>query len=156
MENKIVDMTKFGTVLERRGGQGIILVNGKEIAIEDDFVFSYDIANPSASLLDAVEKGEVKREDYLLDVRKIIFACDGSFLDALLSSIDDSCFPREDEFVIPGVLTHVLDYVREAGRVIVWSEDTQGSGDEKTICLNPYYKGKDDEYRAMKKLLLID
>lgn len=157
MESNIICSSQYGTVLERESGQGKISVNGEEIAIEDDFIFSYDITSPSPSLLLAIEKGNVTREDYLLDIRKIILSLDSfDYVMALANSIDLSFPPREDEFIIPGVVSIVLDSLKKNNVSVSFDEDLVSKLDDTLICFNSYHKGKDDEYQALKKLHLID
>ena len=74
---KCLEKTKYGDVYSNNGKAGVVYVNGVQVAIEDNFLFSYNITNISAAIKKALnrERTNVGRTAYSDSVKKILVQC---------------------------------------------------------------------------------
>jgi hypothetical protein len=74
--DKVLETTPFGQVLRRRTRSGRIYVNGLRVAEEANYLFSYNITSPTASLRRALnrERTNVGRTAYTDRVKAILLA----------------------------------------------------------------------------------
>lgn len=74
---KLLDDTTFGQVYQKRNSKGEIFVNGIKVAEEENFLFSYNIASPNATLKKAInrERVNVGRGAYSDRVKDILLKC---------------------------------------------------------------------------------
>ena len=74
---KCLEKTKYGDVYSRNGNAGIIYVNGVQVAIEENFLFSYNITNINAAIKKALnrERTNVGRTAYANSVKQILVQC---------------------------------------------------------------------------------
>jgi hypothetical protein len=84
--------TPYGSVLQPkdRKARARIYVNGLRVAEEDNFLFSYDITSPTATLRRALnrERSNVGRGAYTDRVKAILLACDQKeVIDALVADL---------------------------------------------------------------------
>ncbi len=77
----LLERTTYGEVLERPGGRknaARIYVNGLRVAVEDNFLFSYNITSPTKLMLRALnrERINVGRTAYSERVKDVLLACE--------------------------------------------------------------------------------
>ncbi len=74
---KILETTKAGEVVEKKGSSGNIYINGVKVAEEPNFLFSYNITLLTAPIKKALnrERTNVGRGAYTDSVKKILLAC---------------------------------------------------------------------------------
>lgn len=84
----IIEKTKYGSVLQKEGGQGKIYINGVLVATEDNFLFSYNITLLNASIKKAInrERTNVGRTAYANTVKSILLECQSEAIGNALSS----------------------------------------------------------------------
>ncbi|MDN7247091.1 ATP-binding protein [Planococcus shenhongbingii] len=77
--DKLIEETKYGSIYEKKGTKSKIYVNGLCVAEEDNFLFSYNITNPTSKLLKALnrERTNVGRSAYSDRLKAILLACRG-------------------------------------------------------------------------------
>lgn len=75
--SKCLESTKYGDVYSNNGKAGIVYVNGVQVAIEENFLFSYNITNINAAIKKALnrERSNVGRTAYADSVKKILVQC---------------------------------------------------------------------------------
>jgi hypothetical protein len=73
---RVVERTRQGQVVERKGKSGSIYINGVKVAEEENFLFSYNITVLNASIKKALnrERTNVGRSAYTDSVKKILLA----------------------------------------------------------------------------------
>ena len=86
-QDKALEETSVGTVLQRTDKSAYIYVNGLRVAEEPDFLFSYNITSTSAALRKALnrERSNVGRTAYTDRVKAILLACQSSEVANLLT-----------------------------------------------------------------------
>lgn len=74
---QILEITKAGDVVNKVGSVGKIYINGVKVAEEDNFLFSYNITQPTAAIKKALnrERTNVGRTAYTDSVKKILLGC---------------------------------------------------------------------------------
>ncbi len=74
---KVVEETKHGAVLERKGSSARIYVNGVRVAEEENFLYSYNITSLTKAIRKALnrERTNVGRTAYTGRVKSILLAC---------------------------------------------------------------------------------
>jgi len=74
---RCLEKTKYGDVYSRNGSAGIVYVNGVQVAIEENFLFSYNITNINAAIRKALnrERTNVGRTAYANSVKQILVQC---------------------------------------------------------------------------------
>ncbi len=74
---QILEITKAGDVVNKVGSVGKIYINGVKVAEEDNFLFSYNITQPTAAIKKALnrERTNVGRTAYTDSVKKILLSC---------------------------------------------------------------------------------
>ena len=80
-EDVLLERTTYGEVLERSAGRknaARIYVNGLRVAVEDNFLFSYNITSPTKLMLRALnrERSNVGRSAYTERVKDVLLACE--------------------------------------------------------------------------------
>ncbi len=73
---QIIETTKQGQVVKKKGKHGNIYINGVKVAEEDNFLFSYNITVMNAAIKKALnrERTNVGRSAYTDSVKKILLA----------------------------------------------------------------------------------
>ncbi len=73
---EILETTKKGQVIKRRGASGNIYINGVKVAEEENFLFSYNITTLSAPIRKALnrERTNVGRSAYTDSIKKILLS----------------------------------------------------------------------------------
>lgn len=74
---QILETTKSGEVVHKVGKVGKIYINGVKVAEEENFLFSYNITQPTAAIKRALnrERNNVGRTAYTDSVKKILLGC---------------------------------------------------------------------------------
>jgi hypothetical protein len=74
---QILETTKAGDVVNKVGSVGKIYINGVKVAEEENFLFSYNITQPTAAIKKALnrERTNVGRTAYTDSVKKILLGC---------------------------------------------------------------------------------
>ncbi len=74
---RVIEDTKFGDVLEKKGETARIYVNGVRVAEEENFLFSYNITSLTSSIRKAMnrERTNVGRSAYSDRVKSMLLAC---------------------------------------------------------------------------------
>ncbi len=77
MDEPMIESTKYGSVLRKSGSPGKIYINGVLVAIEENFLFSYNITLLNASIKKAInrERTNVGRTAYANTVKLILLEC---------------------------------------------------------------------------------
>lgn len=75
---ELIESTDFGEVYEKSGEEANIYVTGLRVAVEPDFMFSYNITNTTKRIRDALnrERSNVGRSAYTPRVKKILQRCE--------------------------------------------------------------------------------
>jgi len=73
---EIIDTTRKGQVVKRRGSHGNIYINGVKVAEEENFLFSYNITTLSAPIKKALnrERSNVGRSAYTDSIKRILLS----------------------------------------------------------------------------------
>jgi hypothetical protein len=84
---KIIERSKFGEIVKKKGKSANIYINGAKVAEEENFLFSYNITSISASIKKALnrERTNVGRTAYTDSVKKILLACSSPEVAKLLA-----------------------------------------------------------------------
>lgn len=74
---QVLEITKAGDVVNKVGSIGKIYINGVKVAEEENFLFSYNITQPTAAIKKALnrERTNVGRTAYTDSVKKILLGC---------------------------------------------------------------------------------
>jgi len=74
---KVVEDTRYGQVLERKGETARIYINGVRVAEEDNFLFSYNITSLTSAIRKALnrERSNVGRTAYADRVKSVLLEC---------------------------------------------------------------------------------
>lgn len=74
---KLLEKTKYGEVYFANNSVGFVYVNGVQVAIEENFLFSYNITNINVAIKKALnrERSNVGRTAYAESIRKILTQC---------------------------------------------------------------------------------
>lgn len=74
---RVIESSKQGQVVNKKGENGNIYINGVKVAEEENFLFSYNITVLNASIKKALnrERTNVGRSAYTESVKKILLAC---------------------------------------------------------------------------------
>ena len=85
---KVIEKTKNGEVLQQTGNQANIYINGVLVAVEDNFLFSYNITNLTATIKKAInrERTNVGRTAYANSIKAILLECESEEIGNSLSS----------------------------------------------------------------------
>jgi hypothetical protein len=88
--DEVLEQTRYGVVLRKKGERARIYVNGLCVAEEEKFLFSYNITSLTTTLRKALnrERTNVGRSAYTDRVKAILMECSGSSVaDALASDL---------------------------------------------------------------------
>ena len=85
---RVIERTKYGEVLQKLRGPGNIYINGVLVAVEDNFLFSYNITLLSAAIKKAInrERSNVGRTAYANSVKSILLDCSSEEIGNALSA----------------------------------------------------------------------
>ncbi len=118
----IIENTKYGSVLQKEGGQGKIYINGILVATEDNFLFSYNITLLNASIRKAInrERTNVGRSAYTNTVKSILLDCQSEAIgNALSSDLSQYSYgSNHDELKWIDVQEHAAKLLNEYKKVV--------------------------------------
>ncbi len=85
---RVIEKTKYGDVLQKVNSQGNIYINGVLVAVEDNFLFSYNITLLNAAIKKAInrERTNVGRTAYANTVKQILLECGSEEIGIALSN----------------------------------------------------------------------
>jgi len=74
---KVIESTRYGEVLEKKGRTANIYINGVKVAEEENFLFSYNITSLTSAIKKALnrERTNVGRSAYSDRVKQILLSC---------------------------------------------------------------------------------
>lgn len=74
---RIIEVTKYGEVLEKKENAGRIYINGIKVAEEGNFLFTYNITSLNSKIRKALnrERTNVGRDAYVNRAKSILLAC---------------------------------------------------------------------------------
>ena len=130
----VIETTRLGSVLKKSGTQGKIYINGVLVAVEENFLFSYNITFINAQLRKAInrERTNVGRTAYSGIVRQMLLECDTEAIGRELS--DDlsrySYGNSHDELKWIDVQNHAAKILNKYQRVVFVTSDEIQKGND--------------------------
>jgi hypothetical protein len=84
---KVIESTKFGQIVERKGDTSNIYINGVKVAEEKEFLFSYNITVINAAIKKSLnrERNNVGRTAYTDTIKKILLSSQSKIVAELLA-----------------------------------------------------------------------
>lgn len=128
-----LDETAFGEVYRKRNGKSEIFVNGTKVAEEENFLFSYNITSPNATLKKAInrERVNVGRGAYSDRVKDILLKCTSeAVVNEFVQNLDRlSGGEQSDELRWKDVQVHFLQSLSKTDDVVfVTAEQVEEMG----------------------------
>ena len=123
----VIETTRLGSVLKKSGTQGKIYINGVLVAVEENFLFSYNIVFINTQLRKAInrERTNVGRTAYAGIVRLILLECESEEIGKELSD-DLSRFSygnSHDELKWIDVQNHAAKILNKYKKVVFVTSD---------------------------------
>lgn len=121
-DSTLLEKTPYGEVYSRSADSAHIYVNGVQVAIEENFLFSYNITNINAQIKKALnrERSNVGRTAYSNSIKKILTQCTGNVV--LYELVDDlsnvMLGTNKDESSWLDVSTHAAKTLDKQGDVV--------------------------------------
>lgn len=120
---RLLDTTRFGQIINRSIGPGAIYINGVKVAEEANFLFSYNVTLLSAAIKKAInrERSHVGRTAYTDSVKKILLGSTNDYVARKLSD-DISRFQdgtMHDELAWVDVQEHAVRILNVHGKVML-------------------------------------
>ena len=119
---KLLESTKYGQVYSCNNADPIIYINGVKVAVEENFLFSYNITNINAQIKRALnrERTNVGRTAYSETVKNILRQCKSdSVLLALTDDLKNTMSgTNKDESGWVDVATYAAKTLNENGNVV--------------------------------------
>lgn len=119
---KIIENTKQGEVVEKKGKFGKIYINGVKVAEEERFLFSYNITVLNASIKKALnrERANVGRSAYTDSVKKILLASQSKEVAETLAKdlTNINMGTAHDELTWIDVQEHSVKILNQQGRYL--------------------------------------
>jgi hypothetical protein len=119
---KIIEKTKQGSVIEKKGAIGNIYINGVKVAEEENFLFSYNITVLNASIKKALnrERANVGRSAYTDSVKKILLATLSKEVAEILANdlMNISRGTAHDELTWIDVQEHSVKILNQQGKYL--------------------------------------
>lgn len=124
-QEEIVEKTKYGEVLRKKGGKSKIYINGIAIAEEENYLFSYNITSSTEKLRKAInrERTNVGRNAYTDRVKKILLTCESKgFAEELAEDfIRLEKGTNHDEMQLKEIQKHAIKILNETGEYVFFS-----------------------------------
>ena len=146
-EERVLEETRYGQVLERGSGPARIYINGVRAAEEEDMLFSYNVTALTASMKKALnrERTHVGRSAYSDRLKSMLLACRSH--DVASRLVDDlqryAAGDMHDELKWVDVQAHACSLLNENGKtVFVTAKELEASPDST-------YRAKEDGYRIV-------
>ncbi|MRJ06975.1 MAG: ATP-binding protein [Epsilonproteobacteria bacterium] len=119
---RLIERTKFGEVLEKKGDVAKIYINGVKVAEEENFLFSYNITSLTKKIKKALnrERTNVGRGAYSERVKSILLSCKSKEVAELLINDLKNYFSGEihDELKWIDVQEHAVKILNATERVV--------------------------------------
>lgn len=119
---KLLERTKYGEVYQCAKKPAIIYINGVQVAIEENFLFSYNITNINAQIKKALnrERSNVGRTAYSDTLKNILRQCkSNSVLIPLVNDLQNIMSgTNSDESSWVDVATHAAETLNKDGNVV--------------------------------------
>jgi len=119
---KVVEKTRYGEVLEKKGSTARIYINGVKVAEEENFLFSYNITSLTKKIKQALnrERTNVGRSAYSDRVKSILLSCKSK--EVALSLVNDlenySTGKMHDELKWIDVQVHAVKILNATEKVV--------------------------------------
>lgn len=117
-----IEKTKYGEVLEKKGEQARIYINGVRVAEEDNFIFSYNITSLTQKIRKALnrERSNVGRSAYSDRVKSILLSCKSKEVaDRLVGDLRNySTGQMHDELTWIDVQEHAVKILNSLEKVV--------------------------------------
>ncbi len=124
---RVIEKTKWGEVLEKKGEKAKIYMNGVRVAEEENFLFSYNITSLTRKIKKALnrERTNVGRSAYSDRVKKILLSCKSKEVAELLVRDLQKYFEgkHHDELKWIDVQVHVVKILNSLDKVIFLTPD---------------------------------
>lgn len=119
---KILEGTKYGEVYNRKEDKAIIYINGVQVAVEENFMFSYNITNINVQIKKALnrERSNVGRTAYSDVIKNILRQCSSE--NVLLPLVEDLenilRGSNRDESNWVDIATYAAKTLNKSGKVV--------------------------------------
>jgi len=119
---KVIEKTRYGEVLEKKGSTARIYINGVKVAEEENFLFSYNITSLTKKIKQALnrERTNVGRSAYSDRVKSILLSCKSK--EVALSLVNDlenySTGKMHDELKWIDVQVHAVKILNATEKVV--------------------------------------
>lgn len=119
---RVIESTKQGQVVKKKGTNGNIYINGVKVAEEENFLFSYNITVLNASIKKALnrERTNVGRSAYTESVKKILLACQSKEVAEILAKdlTNINMGTAHDELTWIDVQEHSVKILNQQGKYL--------------------------------------
>jgi hypothetical protein len=117
-----IERTKYGEVLEKKGKQARIYINGVRVAEEDNFIFSYNVTSLTQKIRRALnrERSNVGRSAYSDRIKSILLSCESKEVaNHLVHDLENYSTGRmHDELTWIDVQEHAVKILNSMERVV--------------------------------------
>lgn len=125
-----IERTRYGSILDKKGGSGCIYINGVRVAEEENFLFSYNITSITAAIKKALnrERTNVGRGAYAERVKAILLNCsDKETATELVGDLEEYETGRShDELKWTDVAVHACKLLNARDRVVFVTPEERG------------------------------
>lgn len=131
-QETILETTPYGQVLRRSGnGNSKIYINGVRVAIETNFLYSYNITEITGKIRKALnrERSNVGRGAYTDSVKKILLACESDEVNCglMMDLLNFTSGTSHDESGWKEIATHTALKLNQSQNVVFVSPQEQAS-----------------------------
>jgi len=124
---RILEKTKYGEVLQKKGEVARIYINGVRVSEEENFLFSYNITSLTASIRKALnrERSNVGRSAYSGRVKSILLSCKSKEVaECLMKDLKEFYTGRmHEELKWIDVQEHAVKILNAAERVVFFTTE---------------------------------
>lgn len=143
--DKILENTKYGDVLEKKGKTARIYINGVKAAEEENFLFSYNITSLNKAIRKALnrERSNVGRTAYSNRIKSILLSCQSETVaNSLVNDLEGYQYGNiHDEVGWTDVSVHASKLLNSFEKVVFFTpEETMSAPDFVTRARNDGYK----------------
>ena len=146
-DEKIIEETKYGSILENKRGKSRIFINGICVAEEDNLLFSYNITSPTQKLLKSLnrERSNVGRSAYSDRIKSILLECTSSeFAKILVEDFEKLQLGRAHDEL------QWIDIQAHASKMLNGSQNVLFLTSEQLMSNNKYIEyAKDEEIKIV-------
>jgi hypothetical protein len=124
---KVIETTGYGDVLQKKEETARIYVNGVKVAVEEDFLLSYNITSLTSAIRKALnrERSNVGRSAYSGRVKAILLSCEGKEVaEYLVTDLKEySSGKMHDELKWIDVQEHAVKILNARERVVFFTTE---------------------------------